>query len=300
MSVSVARRAPTFETVAGLLNAAESRLGSDSPALDAQVLLAHALGRPRTWLLARPEAIPSPRDAQSFLGLLERAAAGEPIPYLIGAREFYGLDFIVTPAVLIPRPETELLVDKALGWLERQQTADRRPPPSAVRGPRSVADIGTGSGCIAVALARFASHARIVATDISAEALEVAQANARKHEVVNRIEFFQGDLLEPLAEPVNLICANLPYVPTPSLDSLQVARSEPRLALDGGPDGLDLIRRLLGQAPAKLASHGALLLEIEAGQGAEVLALAQAALPAAQVGLRPDLAGRDRLLEIQT
>ena len=296
MSVSVARRAPISETIADLMSTAESRLGSNSPALDTQVLLAHALSRPRTWLLARPEYVPSPKEAQTFLGLLERAAVGEPIPYLIGAREFYGLDFIVTPAVLIPRPETELLVERGLAWLHcRKSTVSNRQSAAMF-----VADVGTGSGCIAVALARLASNARIVATDISSEALEVARANTRRHEVADRIEFLQGDLLEPLPEPVNLIGANLPYVPTPSFDSLQVARSEPRLALDGGPDGLTLIRRLLARAPTKLAPHGALLLEIEARQGAKALDLARAAFPAAQVRLQRDLAGLDRLLEIQT
>jgi len=263
-------------------------------------LLAHTLGRPRAWVLAHPEHVPSPKEAQIFLQLQERAASREPVPYLLGKWEFFKLDFIVTPAVLIPRPETELLVEKALAWLKRPPTADRRRRRSAVGGRRSVADIGTGCGCIAVSLAHLVPNVRIVAIDISAEALEVAQANARRHGVADRIEFYRGDLLRPLAEPVELMCANLPYVPTASLDHLPVAQTEPRLARDGGPDGLALIRRLLAQAPAKLAPGGALLLEIEAGRGGATLALARTAFPDAQVRLHRDLAGLDRLIELMT
>lgn len=305
------------------------------PAMENQILLAHVLNRSRTWVLAHPEYNPTPDESRVYHSLLARTMAGEPIPYLIGTREFFSLDFAVSPAALIPRPETELLVEKALAWLDdRRLTGDplpavasgtgvqtptplrcgghgtrglrRRPQRSVVGGRRSdttsylAADVGTGSGCIAVALAYFCPELEVAAIDVSPEALAVARANARRHGVADRIHFYQGDLLAPLTESVQLICANLPYIPTRTLESLPISKTEPRLALDGGLDGLDLIRRLLLLAPAKLAPGGVLYLEIEATHGPPTLALARAAFPAAEVSLHQDLAGLDRLIEFQT
>jgi len=280
-------------------------VAGDLPAPDAQLLLAHALNRSRTWVLAHPEYAPTPDESSAYHSLLARALAGEPIPYLIGEREFFTLDFAVTPAVLIPRPETELLVEKALAWLEdRRLTADRRPLRTAVGRRRSggvlAADVGTGSGCIAVALAHFSPDLQVAAIDVSPEALVVARANAGAHGVGDRIHFYRGDLLDPLPEPAQLICANLPYIPTSTLNALLALKPEPRLALDGGPDGLGLIRRMLSQAPAKLSPGGALYLEIEASQGPAALALARAAFPTAAITLFQDLARLDRLIEVLT
>jgi release factor glutamine methyltransferase len=217
-----------------------------------------------------------------------RGAAGEPLAYLTGTRAFYGRDLIVTPAVLIPRPETEHLVEAALSWAQG-------------RTGLRIADIGTGSGAIAVTLAAHLPDAQVWAVDVSPEALAVARQNAMRYNLLDRIVFAPGDLLDPLREtgPLGLIAANLPYIPRAELDTLAVARHEPRLALDGGVDGLDLIRLLLAQAPAVLAVHGLLLLEIGAGQGMQVARMARDAFLDAQVQVIPDYAGHERVVRIE-
>ena len=284
---------------------------SETPALDAQVLLAYILEKPRAWLLAYPEAELSPKQEKQLLQTVQRLQNGEPLPYILGHWEFFGLDFIVTPAVLIPRPETELLIEQALEWL--------RSRPSA----HIAADIGTGSGCIAVSLAVHAFNLHFLATDLSLAALEIARLNARRHKVADQIDFLQADLLKPLnverltdtnnpltetSNPLadriypptfNLITANLPYIPTSTLLDLAVYGREPSQALDGGPDGLGLIRRLLADAPRVLAPGGLLLLEIENRQGPIAKLLAQNAFPYANVSVIPDLAGHDRLVRIE-
>jgi len=263
---------------------------SDTSYLDAQVLLAHTLEQPRSWVLAHPEATLSAEQAAQLEGRLARLQAGEPLPYVLGRWEFYALQFIVTPQTLIPRPETELLVDQALNWLRAHPARQR------------VADVGTGSGCIAVALAYSLPALKVTATDISAGALSVARLNAQAHAVLERVRFVQADLFtpfEPGSSHFDLLCANLPYVPSATLRQLPVFAREPELALDGGPQGLDWISRLLEQAGACLAEGGLILLEIEASQGQAALSLAQQAFPAASLTVLPDLAGRDRLLRIQ-
>jgi release factor glutamine methyltransferase len=212
---------------------------------------------------------------------------------VLGHWDFYGLDFSMTPDVLIPRPETELLVERALDWLR------------AHPGRRRVADIGTGSGCIAVSLAANVPDLRVLATDISSLALEVAKANAQKHAVSDRVQFLHADLFNFQPSTFNfqlfdLIAANLPYIPTDRLEILDVARREPRLALDGGADGLKLIGRLLMAAPGALAPGGLCLLEIDAEHGKTACALARAAFPQADVSLIPDLAGLDRLILVHS
>ena len=264
---------------------------SDTPALEAQVLLAQVLHKPRAWVLAHPEAELSPVQLEDIETSAARRESGEPLPYILGHWEFYALDFLVTPSVLIPRPETELLVARALDWLHRHPTC------------RRVADIGSGSGCIAITLAKHIPDLQVLATDLSPQALELAQQNAARHGVAERITFIQADLLALQGmiptQPFDLIAANLPYIPTATLLELPVARFEPRLALDGGEDGLDLIRRLLHQAPAYLSPDGCLLLEIEAGQGDVSRAMAQAAFPHARVTVQADLAGHDRLVTVE-
>lgn len=260
---------------------------SETADLDAQTLLAHILDKPRVWLATHPEAPLTPPQLASVEEAVARLEAGMPLPYVLGRWPFYGLEFEVTPAVLIPRPETELLVERALQWLEAH--------PSRC----AVADVGTGSGCIAVVLAVHRPDVRLTATDISAEALEVARRNGSRHNVGGRIEFVHCDLLPAGSSRFDLICANLPYIPSATLRGLPVYGREPSLALDGGADGLDMIRRLLEAAPARLFPGGMMLLEIEASQGMAVLSLAYDHFHAAQISLSKDLAGRDRLLQIE-
>lgn len=267
-------------------------LDSDTPELDAQILLADVIGHPRTWLLAHLDAPLTPPQIESADLAFARLEAGEPLPYILGHWEFFGLEFDITPDVLIPRPETELMVGKALRWLN--DSPERR----------TVADVGTGSGIIAVSIAMHIPTARILATDISRPALTVAKHNAEKFHVHHRIDFLECDLLPQHIDALSteshfdLICANLPYIPTATMRSLPIYGKEPTLALDGGEDGLDLYRRLLDVAPAWLAPKGMILLEIEATQGIKALNLACDKFSNASISLHQDLAGHDRLLEI--
>jgi release factor glutamine methyltransferase len=277
-------------SIASRLSDLETRLtaSTDTAHLDAQVLMTHILGKPRAWLLAHPEESLTLDQSNRLEAAVARLEHGEPLPYVLGHWEFYGLDFQVTPDVLIPRPETELLVDHALAWL------------AAHPDKRQVADIGTGSGCIAVSLAARLPGLSVLATDLSSSALKVASANAHKHSVEKQVTFLPADLLDiPPGLVFDLICANLPYIPIPILPSLAVYAHEPTLALDGGQDGLDLIRKLLSQAPPRLSSGGLILLEIEASQGAAAQEYARQNFKEAYVRVYPDLAGNDRLLEIQ-
>jgi release factor glutamine methyltransferase len=266
---------------------------SDTPDLDASVLIAHVLNKPRTWVMAHPELTLTTEQQKQLSESLTRLENGEPFPYLLGHWEFFSLDFDVTPDVLIPRPETELLVEKAIVWLQE----------SPVR--RTIADIGTGSGVIAVSMAVKVPDTDILATDISAKALKVAKRNAENLGVSNNIEFIECDLLPDKDTfinnhlPFDLICANLPYIPTQTLSRLPVFGREPTVALDGGADGLDLFRRLLNIAPDWLAPNALILLEIEATLGIHVLNLAYDMFGQAEIHLHQDLTGRDRLLEIR-
>ena len=269
--------------------ALESARQSGVTSVTRQVLLAYVVGRGRTWLLAHPEASLSESEAERFAALLSRAAAGEPLAHLIGEREFHGLPFAVTPDVLIPRPETEALVDGVLEWAEKRESP-----------PLRIVDVGTGSGAIAVTLAFRLPRSRVVAVDISPAALEIARHNARRHGVAEWVHFVLGDLLDGLAGPFDVIVANLPYVTTEELAALEAGRWEPPVALDGGPDGLSLIGRLLEQAPSRLARPGLLGLEIGYRQGERVVALCQAAFPDAEVRLEADLAGLDRIVWVQS
>lgn len=226
-------------------------------------------------------------ERQQLERLVQERTRGIPLPYILGHWEFFGLDFLVTPDTLIPRPETETLVEYALDWLREQP---RR---------RSAADVGTGTGCIAISLATQIPDLRFVCTDISFPALSVAGQNAQKHGVENRIDFVQADLLSCARTTFDLICANLPYIPSQKLRELEIYGREPSLALDGGPDGLDLIGRMLQESRQRLSGSGLLLLEIEAEQGAAVLSLAQNTFQDGRVHLQSDLAGRDRLVLVQ-
>ncbi|MEJ2148082.1 MAG: peptide chain release factor N(5)-glutamine methyltransferase [Chloroflexota bacterium] len=275
-------KADSSPTVGGMLALARQRTPV-SPTT-AQALLAYVVGRGRAWLLAHPEAPLSGAQAAQFAALLGRAAAGEPLAYLVGEREFCGLTFEVTPDALIPRPESEALVEAGLAWARERSKSDP-----------AIVDVGTGSGAIAVTLAARLPQARIAAVELSAPALAVARRNAQRHAVADRVGLVRGDLLAALVGPFDLILANLPYVSTGELAGLEVGRWEPRLALDGGADGLDLVRRLLEQAPARLAPGGRLALEIGAEQGERVMTLCREAFPQAAVRLERDLAGLNRI-----
>jgi release factor glutamine methyltransferase len=266
--------------------------GVESPRLDAELLLAHVLGVNRAAILTWPDRPLTPKQLTRYRNLVARRAAREPLAYIVGHREFYDLDFMVDARALIPRPETELLVEHAL------HTARRIAPEAGT--PLQLADVGSGSGAIAVTLAVHLPQATIYALDDSAEALALTTENARRHGVADRVHPLQGDLLSPLPQPVDLITANLPYVATVEWEQLppEIRIHEPRAALDGGPDGLTTIRRLLTMAGAYLRPGGALLLEIGASQGGAVTAMARQHLPRARLQVHQDLAGLDRLVLI--
>ncbi len=262
--------------------------GIETARLDAEVLLADVLGCSRAQLFARFHDSVGRREVAAYRGLVVRRARGEPVAYILGRREFYGRAFYVDRRVLIPRPETELLVERALTLLEG------RPRPL-------VADIGTGSGAIAVTLAAERPDLRVIATDVSAGALEVARLNAERHGVADRVDLRLGHLLEPLDEPVDLIGANLPYVGTEEAKRLprDVVQYEPHEALFAGPEGLALIRELFASLqPTHLKPGGAVLLEVGYGHGREVVNLACQQWPQANVRLHKDLAGIERVVEI--
>ncbi len=244
-------------TLAQLLQLAEHRLTtahSDEPAANAQWLLAHVLGVTRTWVLANSSFEISAKDQAQFEKLLARKAAGEPLSHITGVQPFCGLDIIVTPDVLTPRPETEDLVQQAAAHFER-------------KGAYTFLDMCTGSGCIAVALAKQFPNARVLAVDVSAEALQVAQQNIRKHKLDERVQLLQSNLWEEVMDTFDLIIANPPYIPTENLDGLtREVRREPRLALDGGADGFEITRPLCQAADSFLSPGGLLALELDDGQ----------------------------------
>ncbi len=267
---------------------------SETPSLDAQTLLAHIHGKNTAWVLAHPNAPLNPAQTETLKNALSQLQQGTPLPYVLGHWEFYGQDFIVSPAVLIPRPETEELVEKALDWLRHKKNA-------------RALDMGTGSGCIPISLARNAPNLRWVAVDLSNTALRIARQNAAKHGVAERITFVRSDLWRALENWKNkdfagfdLITANLPYIPSATLKTLAVYTREPTIALDGGADGLDLICRFLKDAPHFIAPKGMILLEIDASHGQKALRLAKEYLPNAVCKLQKDYSHRDRFIKIQT
>jgi len=311
-----------------LHRATQTLADTDSPRLTAEVLLAHVLGVSRTRLLSRPEQPIAPEALTEFNHLLARAALGEPLAYLTGHREFYSLDFLIDSRVLIPRPETELIIDLTLSPCHREASLW---DPVTLSDNYSILDIGTGSGCLAITLAKHLPSTHITAVDISPDALALARLNAQRHGVSDQITFLESDLLSSalrrpachlprevrgvkLAEGSSvpssfilhpssfaLLTANLPYIASDELRQLPVSKHEPVLALDGGPDGLALIRRLLADAPRVMAPNGRLLLEIGSTQGEAAAALARSAFPTAEaVEVHQDLAGLDRVVEIRT
>ncbi len=283
---AIPRNAPTVQSMLLWATSVLASAGIPSPRLDAEVLLAHVLGWKRAGLYARPEFVLTEAQQQAFRSLIERRRWREPVPYITGYREFF-----VDRRVLIPRPETELLVERALETAKHLDEQERL----------LLADIGTGSGVVAISLAVHLPHALVYAMDAFAEALEVAACNISRHGLTQRVRLLQGDLLQPLPEQVHIIIANLPYISTGYLATAapDVVNYEPLVALDGGPDGLVYIRRLLRQAGQWLFPGGAILLEIGAAQGQEVITFAAKCYPSARVELFQDYAGLDRVVRIQ-
>jgi release factor glutamine methyltransferase len=286
-----------MRTVRDVLNQGMKMLNQAGQAgvrLDAQVLLAYVLDRDRSTLYAYPEREVAPVQEKRFLALIERRMRGEPVAYLTGHREFYGLDFRVDSRVLIPRPETELLVEAALKDIRRRFAAGQTP---------LVADIGTGSGVIPITLAVEETRLPyLYACDISPAALEVARLNCQQHHVEQRVRLLQGDLLAPLPEPVDVLTANLPYVGIDEMADLapDVSAYEPDLALFSGPDGLDLLFRFCREAKqlAILKPGASLLLEIGYRQKAPLTRFLLEVWPQATVTCIKDYAGWDRLLQV--
>jgi len=253
--------------------------------LESELLLRHTLKISRVQLYLDLDYELNSKEEKNFRHLIERRLSGEPAAYITGHREFYGFDFYVDPSVLIPRPESELLVEKTL------KLAQNRTMPT-------IAEIGTGCGAIAISLALNLPRTKIYATDISASALKVALFNCQKHEVVNRICLLQGDMLDPLPEPVDLIIANLPYVKESELSPIYSANFEPLLALNGGSDGLEKICQLCRQVNNRLRPDGYLLLEIGQGQSKTVTTFLHSLFPSAKIEVTPDLGGIDRVVSL--
>ena len=267
---------------------AAAGIDAGDAAFDAEVLARWALGWDRATYLARWRERAPAGFGGRFEALVARRCRREPVARITGRREFWGLDFEVTPAVLVPRPESELLVETALARL-----GDRA-------APWAVADVGTGSGCLAVALARELPRARVTATDISPKALGVARRNAARHGAADRVTFHGADLLEGLPGPFDLIVSNPPYVPDAVIGTLapEVRRHEPAAALRGGPDGLDTVRRLVAAAADRLRPGGWLVMEVGAGQSGAATDIGRRA-GMRTVAAHPDLQGIPRAVVMQ-
>ncbi len=289
-----AKIAPAMMTIRDAWTLGRDHLSpySPTPQLDARLLLEHVTGLSHTGLIAHDDRRLSAEQQQQFDMLLARAAQFEPIPYLIGTAPFFEMDLRVGSAVLIPRPETEQLVDSAVARARR------------VAHHPHIVDVGTGSGAIAIAMARRLPQAQVLAVDISAEALTMAVTNAHQF-APDRVAFLQSDLLSATAEmphqPFDLILANLPYVTDAEWTQLDVGVKwyEPELALKGGADGLDLIRDLLRQAQTRLSPEGVIFLEIGWQQGAAAADVARSFFPTARIAVEKDFGGHDRLVTIE-
>ncbi len=260
---------------------------------EAELLLMHSLGIGRAELYTRLRELISPLEAEGFWYLVQHRCHHEPTAYILKQCQFYGIDFYIDSRALIPRPESELLVEGALEFIRQRF-------PSEI--PSSIADVGTGSGAIAIVVALHLPKAEVYAIDVSAAALEVARMNCSKHGVERQVHLLLGDMLQPLPEPVDIILANLPYVKDSELPQLspEIKNFEPIIALAGGRDGLEKVRQLLPQAKQKLLPGGLILLEIGQGQGPVATALVKDYFPTAKIDLIPDLAGIERVVRVVT
>ena len=263
---------------------------------EAKLLLQHILAVSTAQLYSEPERVLTSEKVEAFRQLIRRRLRREPVSYILGSCEFYGNEFCVDSRAFIPRPETELLVEKAVEF--SCSYLDDATPPS--RRPILIADVGTGTGAIAISLALALPQVKIYATDISASAIEVAKLNCERHNVSNQVILLQGNLLEPLPEPVDLIVANLPYIEDSELAKLssEISNFEPLLALAGGEDGLDKMRQLLGQASGKIYPDGCIFLEVGQGQAEALTPLVSSYFPEASVKLASDLSEISRLAKI--
>jgi release factor glutamine methyltransferase len=259
--------------------------------VEAELLLGHVLGMSKTQLYTELERSLTSVEVEHLCHLVRRRLDHEPAAYILGHCEFYGIDFYIDYHTFIPRPETELLVEKAVELAQRVSQTGKQ---------ITIADIGTGCGAIAISLALALPQAKIYATDVSASALQVAEVNCRRHGVNRQVELLQGSLLEPLPKPVDMIVANLPYIKDCEFGDLspEIRDYEPTMALAGGKDGLDKIQQILEQMPGKL-SHGAcVLLEIGQGQGEMVTSLIESYFPQASIELISDLGGIERVVKV--
>jgi release factor glutamine methyltransferase len=269
--------------------------GIEDGHLEARILLQHILKLSPAQLYIQTERILNRKQAKSLRELVERRLCREPTAYIVGHKEFYGTDFCVDSRVLIPRPETEILVEAAFEFAERYTNHLLSPG-----RPLLIADVGTGCGAIAISLAINLPQSKVYATDISTSALEVARLNCEHHNITDQIILLQGNLLEPVPESVDLVVANLPYIRNSELANLspEITDFEPRAALDGGHSGLAQIRRLLKQAERKISPGGRLLFEIGQTQEKAVVSLINHYLPKAKSELIPDLGGIKRAVRI--
>lgn len=279
-----------MSTIASLIKNTIPRLKgfSETPLLEIQLLLSDILNESRSWVLSHPEYTLSPEQVEQFELAVRRLENGEPLPYILGRWEFFGLELNVSSDTLIPRPETELMVEYGLSWLNNLQ------------GKKSAVDVGTGSGCVAIALAYHCPELICLATDISYPALQIARHNIARYHLSNRVFCLHCDLLPPIVGNIDLVCANLPYIPTQTLKSLKIYTKEPSLALDGGHLGLEVITRFLRQFGHSRFPVGLILLEIDPPQKDMVIRIAREIFSAHEITCIPDLAGHARMISIQS
>ena len=267
------------------------KAGIDDASVEAELLLGHILGISKTQLYTEPEKSLTSAETEHLYHLVQRRLDHEPAAYILGHCEFYGIDFCIDCHTFIPRPETELLVEKAVELAQRISQPGKR---------ITIADVGTGCGAIAISLALALPQAKIYATDISASALQVAGMNCQRHAVSSQVELLQGNLLEPLSQPVDMIVANLPYIKDCEFKDLspEIINFEPTMALAGAEDGLDKIQQMLEQMPGKLNYGACFLLEIGQGQGEMVTSLIKSYFPQASIELISDLGGIERVVKV--
>ena len=272
------------------------RAGIADAFVEAELLLGHVLGMSKTLLYTEPERNLTSTETERLWRLVQRRLDHEPAAYILGNCEFYGIDFYIDYHTFIPRPETELLVEKAVELTHRISQPGRQ---------ITIADVGTGCGAIAISLALALPQAKIYATDISASALQIAGMNCQRYGVNSQVELLQGNLLEPLPQPVDMIVANLPYIKSCEFRDLspEIRKFEPMMALIGGEDGLDKIQQMLEQMPGKLSTHcgrcsAYFLLEICQGQGEMVTSLISSYFPQASIELISDLGGIERVVKV--
>ncbi|MBI2853757.1 MAG: peptide chain release factor N(5)-glutamine methyltransferase [Chloroflexi bacterium] len=270
-----------------------SSYGVAEPLMEADLLLCYVLGTTRLSLHLEPDRSLTEGQYRTLTAFVERRSVREPLAYILGECEFYGMSFHVDQRVLIPRPETETLVEKAVEVARALAVRQGHPP--------VIADVGTGSGCIAIALAVQCPESRVFAADVSMDALEVAGVNCRKHGVEARVEIVHGDLLQALPCAVDIMVANLPYIQRGEISHLapEVSRFEPFLALDGGDSGLEHVSRLLAQSASWLRPRGTMLLEVGCGQAPGVMSLAAESLPGCHVSSCLDLGGIERVVVVE-